>query len=142
MQPGANSTVARLSWTADAVVTTAESCHFPSDSCDDADLTPFSRYTSDAYRITTPLCRGNRSSCRIETLGRGPQAETLGQRDPLLETMMPLRGTTHRGNKAALPSKPCAACGLPMSWRRRWAKNWADVKYCSDACRRNKAARG
>jgi hypothetical protein len=22
-----------------------------------------------------------------------------------------------------------------MSWRRAWAKNWAEVKYCSDACR-------
>ena len=47
-----------------------------------------------------------------------------------------------RGNKAALPSKPCTGCGLAMSWRRRWAKNWAEVKYCSEACRRNKAARG
>jgi hypothetical protein len=51
-------------------------------------------------------------------------------------------GAGFRGNKAALPSKPCAGCGLAMSWRRRWAKNWADVKYCSDACRRAKAARG
>jgi hypothetical protein len=55
--------------------------------------------------------------------------------------------TTHRkrlfrGNKAALPSKPCQGCGLPMAWRRRWSKTWADVKYCSNACRRNKAARG
>ena len=48
----------------------------------------------------------------------------------------------HRGNKAALPSKPCAGCGLAMSWRRRWAKNWAEVKYCSEACRRAKAAHG
>jgi hypothetical protein len=45
-----------------------------------------------------------------------------------------------RGNKAALPSKPCQRCGLAMSWRRQWAKNWAEVKYCSEACRRNKAA--
>jgi hypothetical protein len=29
-----------------------------------------------------------------------------------------------------------------MSWRKRWAKNWAEVKVCSDACRRMKAARG
>jgi hypothetical protein len=29
-----------------------------------------------------------------------------------------------------------------MSWRRRWAKNWAEVKYCSDACRRNKVPHG
>ena len=47
----------------------------------------------------------------------------------------------YRGNKAALPSKPCVACGRPMSWRRRWAKNWDEVKFCSDACRRNKVPR-
>jgi len=55
---------------------------------------------------------------------------------------MSLRRAGFRGNKARLPSKPCAACGLAMSWRRHWAKNWDHVKYCSDACRRNKAARG
>jgi len=49
---------------------------------------------------------------------------------------------THRGNKAGLPSKPCVACGLPMSWRRRWARTWSEVKYCSEACRRGKAAHG
>jgi len=55
---------------------------------------------------------------------------------------MTLRKSDFRGNKAALPSKPCVVCGLMMSWRRRWAKNWEDVKYCSDACRRSKAAHG
>ncbi len=55
---------------------------------------------------------------------------------------MTLRRTTFRGNKASLPSKPCVACGRPMSWRRRWAKNWAEVKYCSEACRSAKAKRG
>jgi hypothetical protein len=52
------------------------------------------------------------------------------------------RSAGFRGNKAALPSKPCAGCGLAMSWRRRWAKNWAHVKYCSEACRRHKAVHG
>ena len=55
---------------------------------------------------------------------------------------MPPRNRSFRGNKAALPSKPCVACGLPMSWRRKWAKNWAAVKYCSKACRHAKAPRG
>lgn len=36
----------------------------------------------------------------------------------------------------ALPEKPCATCGRTMVWRARWAKNWADVRYCSDRCRR------
>jgi hypothetical protein len=47
-----------------------------------------------------------------------------------------------RGNKSALPSKPCVACGRPMSWRRRWARTWDEVKFCSDACRRAKGTRG
>lgn len=46
------------------------------------------------------------------------------------------------GNKAGLPSKPCAACGRPMTWRRRWAKSWNEVKFCSDACRLNKSRHG
>ncbi|WPB58349.1 DUF2256 domain-containing protein [Xylophilus sp. GOD-11R] len=50
----------------------------------------------------------------------------------------PLAPPRHRGNKADLPSKLCVACGLPMTWRRSWAKNWDEVKYCSDACRRKK----
>ena len=43
-----------------------------------------------------------------------------------------------KGNKSALPSKPCLVCGRDMTWRKSWAKNWADVKYCSDACRAKK----
>ncbi|MCK7491564.1 MAG: DUF2256 domain-containing protein [Comamonadaceae bacterium] len=46
-----------------------------------------------------------------------------------------------KGNKSTLPSKPCAACGRPMSWRRAWAKTWDEVRYCSDACRRRKSPR-
>ncbi len=45
-----------------------------------------------------------------------------------------------KGNKAHLPSKPCAACGRDMTWRKAWAKNWDTVLYCSDACRKNKKA--
>lgn len=43
-----------------------------------------------------------------------------------------------KGNKQALPSKPCQTCGRPMSWRKAWAKNWEQVRYCSDACRAGK----
>ena len=46
----------------------------------------------------------------------------------------------YKGNKRALPSKPCAVCGRPMSWRKAWARNWDAVRYCSDACRKKKDA--
>ncbi|MDQ1125943.1 hypothetical protein QE428_000976 [Microbacterium sp. SORGH_AS 505] len=32
--------------------------------------------------------------------------------------------------------KTCASCGREIQWRKKWEKNWDEVKYCSDACRR------
>nr|WP_306173529.1 DUF2256 domain-containing protein [Limnobacter humi] len=37
-----------------------------------------------------------------------------------------------------MPSKPCTVCGRDMTWRKSWAKNWDDVKYCSEACRKQR----
>ena len=37
--------------------------------------------------------------------------------------------------KVNLPSKICLACNRPFSWRKKWAKIWDEVKYCSDKCR-------
>ena len=37
--------------------------------------------------------------------------------------------------KADLPSKICAACALPFVWRKQWARDWDQVKFCSDRCR-------
>jgi hypothetical protein len=40
--------------------------------------------------------------------------------------------------KAAFPDKTCARCGRRFSWRKKWARSWADVRYCSASCRRRK----
>jgi hypothetical protein len=42
--------------------------------------------------------------------------------------------------KEHLPSKPCAVCGRPFVWRRKWARVWDEVKYCSDRCRARRGA--
>jgi hypothetical protein len=42
--------------------------------------------------------------------------------------------------KPDLPAKVCAACGRPFTWRKKWAKVWDEVKYCSDACRTGRRA--
>ncbi|GAA2014475.1 hypothetical protein GCM10009818_28780 [Nakamurella flavida] len=28
------------------------------------------------------------------------------------------------------------ACGRRIEWRKKWERDWANVRYCSDACRR------
>ncbi|HQU81023.1 MAG TPA: DUF2256 domain-containing protein [Azonexus sp.] len=40
--------------------------------------------------------------------------------------------------KSDLPSKTCICCGRPYFWRKKWAAVWAEVKYCSERCRRNR----
>lgn len=40
--------------------------------------------------------------------------------------------------KRDLPAKTCLVCQRPFAWRRKWARVWDEVKYCSDACRMRK----
>ncbi len=36
--------------------------------------------------------------------------------------------------------KSCLACGRRITWRKKWAATWDEVRYCSDACRRRKVS--
>jgi len=40
--------------------------------------------------------------------------------------------------KSDLPGKLCATCGLPFTWRKKWEKNWDEVRFCSQKCRSQK----
>ncbi|WP_293449637.1 DUF2256 domain-containing protein [Planktotalea sp.] len=37
--------------------------------------------------------------------------------------------------KQDLPSKMCETCARPFAWRKKWARDWENVKFCSDRCR-------
>lgn len=37
--------------------------------------------------------------------------------------------------KSDLPTKICAQCGRPFTWRKKWERVWDEVRYCSDRCR-------
>ncbi|MCG8490779.1 MAG: DUF2256 domain-containing protein [Sneathiellales bacterium] len=41
--------------------------------------------------------------------------------------------------KSDLPTKTCPVCTRPFTWRKKWKKNWDDVKYCSVRCRKSKS---
>ena len=43
--------------------------------------------------------------------------------------------------KQNLPSKLCACCGLPFTWRKKWERDWESVKFCSDRCRQQGAGK-
>ncbi|MDC0073373.1 DUF2256 domain-containing protein [Alphaproteobacteria bacterium] len=38
--------------------------------------------------------------------------------------------------KTYLDSKICIVCKRPFKWRKKWKKNWPEVKYCSNACKK------
>ena len=34
------------------------------------------------------------------------------------------------------PDRICVSCGRAFSWRKAWAHDWNQVRYCSSACRK------
>ncbi|MFM9939735.1 MAG: DUF2256 domain-containing protein [Hyphomicrobiaceae bacterium] len=32
-------------------------------------------------------------------------------------------------------------CGRPFAWRKKWSRDWEEVKYCSDRCRAVRSAK-
>lgn len=35
-------------------------------------------------------------------------------------------------------SKVCPACGRAFEWRKKWARTWDQVRWCSERCRRER----
>ncbi|MDB3951728.1 DUF2256 domain-containing protein [Gammaproteobacteria bacterium] len=40
--------------------------------------------------------------------------------------------------KITLPSKICLNCKKEFKWRKKWERDWKEVKYCSERCKRSK----
>ena len=40
--------------------------------------------------------------------------------------------------KVNLAQKICPVCQRSFSWRKKWEKDWEQVIYCSEKCRRSK----
>jgi hypothetical protein len=34
------------------------------------------------------------------------------------------------------PDKTCTVCGRRFAWRKKWERDWEQVRHCSAACRR------
>ena len=44
-------------------------------------------------------------------------------------------------HKTKLPSKVCVVCHKPFMWRKKWQRDWDNVKYCSKKCQSNKTSK-
>ena len=51
---------------------------------------------------------------------------------------MPDRKHKPQQPEGAYAPKTCAACGRTIEWRKKWERDWDNVKFCSDACRAHK----
>jgi hypothetical protein len=68
--------------------------------------------------------------------GQGRLLEVPGQPAPCCSGPPAyLRTMPKMIKKSDLPQKTCATCGRPFVWRKKWAKVWEQVRYCSDKCR-------
>jgi len=37
--------------------------------------------------------------------------------------------------KNGFAPRVCATCKLEFEWRKKWTRDWEQVKYCSDKCK-------
>lgn len=37
-----------------------------------------------------------------------------------------------------MDSKNCSKCGRIIEYRKKWEKNWNEIKFCSERCRKSK----
>ena len=42
----------------------------------------------------------------------------------------------HRKTAEILAPKSCVVCGREIQWRKKWERDWENIRYCSDGCRR------
>ena len=40
-----------------------------------------------------------------------------------------------KAKKENLPTKVCLVCERPFTWRKKWERDWEQVKYCSGRCK-------
>jgi hypothetical protein len=40
--------------------------------------------------------------------------------------------------KKPLPRKVCVVCKRDFTWRKKWERDWDNVKYCSKKCQKKK----
>ncbi|MFN7402896.1 MAG: DUF2256 domain-containing protein [Armatimonadota bacterium] len=45
-------------------------------------------------------------------------------------------------NNQHLPQRNCRTCGRPFAWRKKWARVWDQVQYCSKRCRNHRPSAG
>ena len=64
---------------------------------------------------------------RVLTLGYKYQKQHLNYHTPL-----------KKPKKADLPTKICAACKRPFTWRKKWERCWDEVLYCSEGCKKKR----
>ena len=36
------------------------------------------------------------------------------------------------------PPKTCVSCGRTIEWRKKWERNWDQIRFCSNKCRSRK----
>jgi hypothetical protein len=97
-------------------------------------LTPRLAAVVPSLRLWVSNFRGRSadSSTRPSDSGAGNVEEFLETGAADRASTTPMKGVA----KENLPTKRCERCGLPFAWRKKWARSWAEVRYCSDRCRR------
>ncbi|NNF13086.1 MAG: DUF3253 domain-containing protein [Gemmatimonadetes bacterium] len=109
------------------------------------------------HRLGWPRASGTHLAVHVRSAGAGSPAPSRrlrrrsaaapreNQLDPHRGVAGPgaagCRASAVRGSRGLPGPKSCASCGRTMVYRRRWARVWDEVKYCSARCRSRRTGR-
>jgi len=54
---------------------------------------------------------------------------------PLEHCFILFHRMARKPKKENLPTKMCPVCDRPFTWRKKWERDWENVKYCSGRCK-------
>ncbi len=88
------------------------------------------------YAVGGPPRRVRGSGPRLD--GAGAQGRRPGCARRAHRRRAHGRHVARRSGRHVTEEKTCVTCGRTITWRKKWARDWDAIRYCSDACRRSK----
>ena len=83
------------------------------------------------------LCITERANLPIQLISKDPHGALI--HEPMIfasqhSANSVLNVSREAQTKNGFAPRICATCGRPFEWRKKWARDWEKVLYCSQRC--------
>ena len=100
----------------------------------------FQMRLDDQNAVSVLLCITQRTNLPIQLVSKDPHCALI--HDPMIfgvrqSANSVLNMSREAQTKNGFAPRICVTCGKPFEWRKKWARDWEKVLYCSRRCQKN-----